>query len=79
MKNSVGSRTTAAGNMGAAIVAHVARSDRSRIDAVICNWKQLQCFCNHGIPYICRERLENAVRWCQGLLKKKESCSYRVE
>ena len=33
--NNVDSRTAAAGNVGAAIVAHVARSGRSRIDAVI--------------------------------------------
>ena len=35
--NSVGSRTAAAGNFGAAIVAHVARGIRSRTNAVICN------------------------------------------
>ena len=34
--NSFGSRTAAADNMGAATAAHVARSVRSRIDAVIC-------------------------------------------
>ena len=37
--NSVGSRTAAAGNMSAAIVAHLAHSGHSRTDAVICNWK----------------------------------------
>ena len=41
--NSVGPRTAAVGKVGTAIVAHVARSGRSRIDAVICNWKGLQC------------------------------------
>ena len=35
--NSVGLQPTAARNVGAAIVAHVARSGRSRINAVICN------------------------------------------
>ena len=40
--NSVGLRTAAAGNEGAAFMAHVARSGRSRIDAVICNWKGLE-------------------------------------
>ena len=40
--NSVGSRTAAAGYVGAAIVDHVARSGSSRIDAVICNWKGLK-------------------------------------
>ena len=39
--NSLGSRTAAVGNMGAAIVAHMARSICSRIAAVICNWKGL--------------------------------------
>ena len=39
--NSVGLQPTAARNVGAAIVAHVARSGRSRINAVICNWKGL--------------------------------------
>ena len=34
--NSVGFRTAAAGNVGAAVVAHAPRG-RSRIDAVICN------------------------------------------
>ena len=34
--NSVGSRTAAVVNMGAVVVVHVARSGRSRIDAVIC-------------------------------------------
>ena len=33
--SSVGSRTAAVGNIGAVIVAHVARSGRLRIDAVI--------------------------------------------
>ena len=35
--NSVGSRTAAADNVGAAIVAYVALSGRSRTDVVICN------------------------------------------
>ena len=39
--NSLSSRTAAVGNMGAAIVAHMARSICSRIAAVICNWKGL--------------------------------------
>ena len=35
--NSVGSGTAAAADVGAAVVAHVASSGRSRIDAVFCN------------------------------------------
>ena len=35
--NSVGSRTAAAGNVGASIVSHMACSGCSRTDAVICN------------------------------------------
>ena len=35
--NSVGSRTAAVGNVGAAIIPHVGRSGRFQIDAVICN------------------------------------------
>ena len=35
--NSVGSQTAAVCNVGAAIVAHVAHSDLSRTNAVICN------------------------------------------
>ena len=34
-KNSVGSQTAAVGNVGAAVVDNVARSRRSRTDAVI--------------------------------------------
>ena len=37
IKNSVGSRTAAAGYMGATVVAHVVRSGQSRTDAVNCN------------------------------------------
>ena len=40
--NSVGSRTATVGNVGAAVVAHVACSGRSRTNAVICNWKGLK-------------------------------------
>ena len=36
---SVSSRTATVGNVGAAIVAHMVCSGRSRIDADICNWK----------------------------------------
>ena len=39
---SVGSRTAAAGNVGATVLLHVAKSGRSRTDAVICNWKGLK-------------------------------------
>ena len=39
--NIVGSRTAIAGNVGAAIVAHVVRSGRSRTNAAICNGKGL--------------------------------------
>ena len=53
---SVGSRTVATGKLSAAIVAHVARSSRSRIDAFICNWKGLQS----------REIFEKKVDWVQG-------------
>ena len=42
MNNSVGSRTAAAGNVGAAIVTHVACNVRSRTDAVVHNWKGLR-------------------------------------
>ena len=40
--NSIGSRTAASGNVGAAILTNVARSCRSWIDGVICNWKGLE-------------------------------------
>ena len=40
--NSVGSRTAAVGNVGAAVVVHVASNVRSQIAAVICNWKGLK-------------------------------------
>ena len=46
MKNSVGSRSAASGFVGAAVVAHVAYSVRSRTYAVICNWKGLEFFFN---------------------------------
>ena len=39
---SIGSRMAAAGNAGAAIVTHLARSSRSWTDAVIRNWKGLK-------------------------------------
>ena len=68
--SSIGSRTAAAGNVGAAIVAHLAGSVRSRTDVIICNWKVLyshllfvHCFCNDGckngfllIPFILRKK-----------------------
>ena len=41
MKNIIDSRMVTAGYVGAAVVADVARSGRSRTDAVICNWKGL--------------------------------------
>ena len=40
--NWVGLRTAAVDNVGAAIVAYVARSGRSQTDTVICNWKGLK-------------------------------------
>ena len=42
--NSVGSRTAAASKVGAAVVAHLAGSGRSRTDAVICGWKGLNFY-----------------------------------
>ena len=41
----------AGGIVGAAIVAHVARSIRSRNDAVFCNWKGVKLF--HKILELC--------------------------
>ena len=40
--NSIGSQTAAAAKVGAAIVARVVCSGRSRIDDVICSWKGLK-------------------------------------
>ena len=57
--NSVGSRTAAADNMDAAIVAQVTLSGHLRTDAVICNWKELK----------------NTYFALCGVVKKKARCS----
>ena len=46
--NSVSSRTVSAGNVGAAIVAQLARSSRSRIVAFICYWNGLYIRADHS-------------------------------
>ena len=50
--DSVGSRTAAACNVGAAIVAHVACSGCSRIDAVRCNWKRFQILAARSLLFL---------------------------
>ena len=58
INNSVDSRTAAAGNVAAAVVAHVARSGRSRTNAVICNWKK-----DYGSRKTGKGKLWNSTVW----------------
>ena len=51
---SVGSRTATAGNVGPAIVAHVAHSGRSHTDTVIFNWKGHNFFFSKWLQRVSR-------------------------